>query len=163
MAVAVERLKMVKKSKKKRNKSKKNIDDPCGGAVHTDPNAPATVEQKPLPAALARKPVENKSQAEWAYERLVLYIQNFEEQLDDEHEVAVGFATGASGELRIEGLGYFDPDIVTFYGKDKSGAKTQLIQHVTQLGVTLQAMPKHEPKEQAVRIGFQLVKDLENR
>ncbi len=142
-------------------KPKKLDDKPCGGAVHVDPKTPATAEQKPLPAALAKKPLDQKSPAEWAYERLVLYIQNFEEQLDDEHEIAVGFAAGGSGALRIEGIGYFDPDIVAFYGSDEFGAKTQLIQHVTQLGVTLRALPKQVPGKEATRIGFRLAADLE--
>ena len=135
---------------------------PCGGAVHADPHAPATAEQKSLPAALAKKPLDQKSPAQWAYERLVLYIQNFEEQLDDEHEVVVGYAGGRAGGLRIEGIGYFDPDIVTFYGRDEFGAKTQLIQHVTQLGVTLRAMPKQVSARRAKRIGFRLAEKLEN-
>jgi len=143
---------------KKANKAK---DKPCGGAVHADPKTPATAEQKPLPAALTKKPLDQKSPAEWAYERLVLYIQNFEEQLDDEQEIAVGFAGGGSGTLRIAGIGYFDPDLVTFYGTDESGAKTQLIQHVTQLGVTLRALPKQVPEKQAARIGFRLAANLE--
>lgn len=117
---------------------------PASHAVHLDPNAPATAEQKPLPAGPARLSVEQKSPARWAYERLILYIRNFEEQLDNQHEVAMGFAGGDAGVLKIEGLGYFDPDIVTFYGTDPNGSKTQLIQHVTQLSVLLRAMPKQE-------------------
>ncbi len=62
--------------------------------------------QKPLPNAVTRKSVKQKSAAEWAYERLILYIQNFEKQLDNEHEVAMGFAGNETGVLRIEGLGY---------------------------------------------------------
>jgi len=54
----------------------------------------------------------------------------------------------SAGVLRIEGLGYFDPDIVTFYGSDSSGGKTQLVQHVSQLNVMLRALPK--PGEQAL-------------
>ena len=69
-------------------------------------------------------------------------IQNFEKQLDTEHEAAMGFAGTHSGVLRIEGIGYFDPDIVTFYGSDPAGVKTQLVQHVTQLNVILRALPK---------------------
>ncbi|MEE9428180.1 MAG: DUF6173 family protein [Paracoccaceae bacterium] len=149
-----------KPATKKPKNIKKPAKVPCG-AVHADPKAPATVEQKPLPKAMSKKALENKSPAEWAYERLVLYIQNFEEQLDDEHEIAVGFASGASGVMRIEGIGYFDPDIVTFYGVDEFGAKTQLIQHVTQLGVTLRALPKQKPEEQPARIGFRLAQKLE--
>ncbi len=134
----------------------------CGGrAVHADPSTPATAEQKPLPVSLARKPIDEKSPAEWAFERLILYIQNFEEQLDDDSEVAVGFTGSPAGMLRIEGVGFFDPDIVTFYGKDDSGGKTQLIQHVSQLSVTLRALPKASPEGKPVRIGFRLVEDLD--
>lgn len=134
---------------------------PCARVVHADPKAPPTPEQKPLPAVMAKKPVKDKSPAEWAYERLILYIKNFEEQLDSEHEVAMGFTGSNSGVMRIEGLGFFDPDIVTFYGSDASGAKTQLVQHVTQLNVMLRALPKEAEREEPARIGFRLVADLE--
>ena len=94
--------------------------------------------------------------AEWRHDRLVMYIRNFESELDAEHEIAMGFASDESGVLRIEGLGYFEPDIVTFYGRDEDGAKTQLIQHVTQLSVMLRAVPKQASAEPPRRIGFQL-------
>ena len=126
--------------------------------VHTEGAAPA---QAALPEAVARKPVQDKSPAEWAYERLILYIQNFEKQLDNEHEVAMGFAGSEAGILRIEGLGYFDPDIVTFYGTDPTGARTQLIQHVSQLSVILRALPKEVEQEAPRRIGFRLVQELD--
>jgi hypothetical protein len=92
---------------------------------------------------------------------MILYIQNFEEQLDSEQEVAMGFAGGDAGVMRIEGMGYFDPDIVTFYGSDSAGTRTQLVQHVTQLNVMLRALPKAEPETPATRIGFRLARDLE--
>jgi hypothetical protein len=43
----------------------------------------------------------------------------------------MGFAGGDAGVLKIEGMGYYDPDIVTFYGTDPAGGRTQLVQHVT--------------------------------
>ena len=89
-----------------------------------------------------------------AYARLVQYIRNFEAQLDPGHEAAMGFAGGEAGVLRIEGVGFYDPDILTFYGRDEEGLKTQLIQHVTQLSVVLRAVPKTEPEAPARRIGF---------
>lgn len=135
---------------------------PRARAVHADPDAPQTAECQPLPDSIARVPVEEKSPAEWAYERLILYIQNFEEQLDSEHEIAMGFAGSDAGVLRIEGLGFYAPDIVTFYGTDPEGAKTQLIQHVSQLSVILRALPKQQDKAEPTRIGFRLVADLEN-
>lgn len=106
-------------------------------------------------------PMDEKSEAQWAYERLILYIQNFEKMLDNEHEIAMGFAGDSSGVLRIEGMGYFDPDIVTFYGTDKAGSKTQLIQHVSQLSVMLRALPKVVEGAEPKRIGFRLARDLE--
>ena len=89
--------------------------------VHTDPTRPSPCISD-LPQGV-QGPPELKSAARWAYERLIVYIQNFESQLDNEHEVAMGFAGGETGILRIEGIGFFDPDIVTFYGSDQEGAK----------------------------------------
>jgi hypothetical protein len=106
--------------------------------------------------APAKTVEKTKSPAEWAHDRLVLYIRNFESQLDASQEVAMGFAGDEAGVLRIEGIGYFDPDIITFYGRDDSGAKTQLIQHVSQLSVTLRAVSKTGEDEPPRRIGFHL-------
>lgn len=132
---------------------------PKARVAHAAPDAPKTAEMCPLPETLAAQPFEAKSPAQWAYERLILYIQNFETQLDDQHEVAMGFTGGDIGVLQIEGIGYFDPDIVTFYGRDEEGARTQLIQHVSQLNVMLRALPK-APEEEPRRIGFRLAADL---
>ncbi|MEM9579458.1 MAG: DUF6173 family protein [Pseudomonadota bacterium] len=107
------------------------------------------------------KPVQTKSPAAWAYERLILYIQNFEEQLDSDQEVAMGFTGGDAGVLRIEGMGFFDPDIITFYGSDPMGGKTQLVQHVSQLNVMLRALPKEVKAAPPNRIGFKLARNLE--
>ena len=136
---------------------------PCARVVHTGPDAPRTAELEPLPDSIAAEPIEAKSPAQWAYERLILYIKNFESQLDNEHEVAMGFTGGDAGVLRIEGIGYFDPDIVTFYGSDEDGSRNQLIQHVTQLSVMLRALPKAPEVEEPRRIGFRLAADLEKK
>lgn len=90
--------------------------------VHSDPDAKNATDQ-PLPKGMAGKSVAQKSPAQWAYERTVLYLKKFEEGLDDDQEIAMGFAGTDAGVLKIEGMGYFDPDIVTFYGADPSGAK----------------------------------------
>jgi len=126
--------------------------------AHADPDAG---NGDAPPQALNARPVEEKSPAEWAYERLILYIQNFEEELDNEHEVAMGFAGGDAGVLRIEGMGFFDPDMITFYGSDTNGIKTQLVQHVSQLSVMLRALPKMTDEAAPTRIGFRLAADLE--
>ncbi len=127
--------------------------------IHTDPNANCA-SKGGLPRALV-EPMAKKSPAQWAYERVIMYIQNFEKQLDNDHEVGLGLAGGTTGVIKIEGLGYYDPDIVTYYGSDASGAKTQLIQHVSQLNVTLIASPKQIDQPEPNRIGFRLAKGLE--
>jgi hypothetical protein len=114
---------------------------------------PAVKKAAPKKPAAAPAP---KSPAEWAHDRLVMYIRNFESELDAEQEIAMGFASDETGVLRIEGLGFFEPDIITFYGRDEDGAKTQLIQHVSQLSVTLRAVPKQGEAEPPRRIGFHL-------
>ncbi|MFK7836392.1 MAG: DUF6173 family protein [Sulfitobacter sp.] len=129
--------------------------------VHTDPGQQPSGDE-PLPKAITDKPVAQKSPAQWAYERTVLYLKKFEEQLDNDHEVAMGFTGGDAGVLRIEGMGYFDPDIVTFYGSDPAGGRTQLVQHVSQLNVMLRALPKAVEGAAPNRIGFRLVEDLED-
>lgn len=130
---------------------------PRARAVHCDADNAVTVENAPLPTALSKKSVRQKSPAEWAYDRLILYIQNFEAQLDATQEVAMGFTGGAGGVLQIEGVGYFEPDLVTFYGRDEDGLKTQMIQHVSQLNVILRAVPKESPSEPPRRIGFNMM------
>ena len=55
---------------------------------------------------------------------------------------------------------YFEPDILTFYGQDQMGMRTQLIQHVGQLSVMLRALPKQVETAEPNRIGFRLAQDL---
>ena len=118
--------------------------------VHTGADQPKSGDQ-PLPKSVTDKPVKQKSPAQWAYERVVLYLKNFEEKLDNDHEAAIGFAGGDAGVLRI----------ITFYGVDPAGARAQLVQHVGQLNVMLRALPKKVPDAAPQRIGFRLVADLE--
>ncbi|MEL7099083.1 MAG: DUF6173 family protein [Pseudomonadota bacterium] len=127
--------------------------------VHTDETV-RNAQDKPLPKGAATPPAR-KSAAQWAYERIIIYLQNFEEQLDAEHEAAMGFTGSDAGILRIEGMGHFDPDIVTFYGADPTGARVQLIQHVSQLNVMLRAVPKEVKSEAPKRIGFRLARALD--
>ncbi|APX12295.1 DUF6173 family protein [Tateyamaria omphalii] len=134
---------------------------PRAHEVHCEPGVRNAADQ-PVPKGVSKTPAEQKSPAQWAYERIILYLKNFEESLDNEHEVALGFTGGDAGVLRIEGMGYFPPDIVTFYGSDPAGAKTQAIQHVSQLNVMLRALPKAVEQAEPRRIGFRLAQDLED-
>ena len=120
------------------------------------PPGPATDAEALLGSLPPQTVPTQKSPAEWAYERIVQYIRNFEQQLDANHEVAMGFAGSDAGVLKIEGLGFYEPDLLTFYGRDEDGMKTQLIQHIAQLSVMLRAIPKAAPEQPPRRIGFHL-------
>lgn len=110
-----------------------------------------------LPGAQA---LIQKNPAEWAYERLVRSINDFEEKLDHNHEVGgrlVNF--GANQTFHIEDLGFWGPDFVKFYGSNTEGQPLELIQHISQVSVLLVSMKKQ--KEEPRRIGFDLMKRLE--
>ena len=115
----------------------------------------------PMPEKLARD-AKRLSAAEWAHRRLVLYLKAFEETLDPEQEAAMGFTDAAGGLMRIEGLGFHAPDIVTFSGTDGAGMRVQSIQHVSQLNVVLRAVPRPGDRPAARRIGFDLARALED-
>ena len=96
---------------------------------------------------------ESKSSAEWTYERLGSYIRDFENELDQDHEVGARLVSfGQAILFHIESLGYYGPDIISFKGVTDKGENVKLIQNVSQLSVLLIAMPKRG--EQAKRIGF---------
>lgn len=94
--------------------------------------------------------------AQMACARIVQAIRTFEAQLDARQEVAMGFAGSDAGVVRIDGIGYLDPDLVTFYGRDEAGQKTQLIQHIAQISVMLRAVATPSDSAPARRIGFLL-------
>jgi len=136
---------------------------PDAGVVSTAGDDDDKAENQPLPPSMSAKPQEDKSEAEWAYERIILYIQNFEKQLDGDHEVVMGFVGGGVGSMHVQGMGFFAPDLVTFYGVDEGGTKTQMVQHVSQLNVTLKATKKQNKAVDAARIGFLLENELEKK
>jgi hypothetical protein len=128
--------------------TKAERDAELAAAVHAASHLPG-------PAA-APAPAPPKSPAESAYDKLIAYIRNFEAQLNASEEIAFGFTGNEVGVLQIEGIGFFAPDILTFYGRDEMGMKTQLIQHVGQLSVTLRAVAKARADDAPRRIGFHL-------
>jgi hypothetical protein len=110
-------------------------------------------------ASLAQANRHKDNPAEWVYERLVRYIREFEQGLDNEHEIGARLVSfGSIVTFHIQDLGYFGPDIICFSGQDENGQNVQLIQNIAQLNVLLIAMKKVE--ENPRRIGFNL--DIEN-
>ena len=112
--------------------------------------------------SLARGLPAKASPAEWAFARLSRMIEDFEGQLDKEHEIGCTFVgTPGDGTVKIKDLGYWAPDLLLFYGTGENGKPLRLIQHHTQLNVLLTALPKELPQEPPRRIGFALRERME--
>jgi hypothetical protein len=80
-----------------------------------------------------------------AYESLLEYIQEFEKNLDIEHEVGMRLVSfGNELTFHVHKIGYTKPNIITFYGVTNSSEQIQLVQHVSQLSFVLMAVKKLE-------------------
>lgn len=93
--------------------------------------------------------------AKWMYERLMEYINNFEKDLDEDHEIGARLVSfGQTVTFHIQEIGYYGPDIISFYGINENNETVQLIQHISQLSVLLIAMTKIGDVPR--RIGFEV-------
>ncbi len=91
----------------------------------------------------------------WTYKRLVKYINDFEKELDEQHEIGARLVSfGESIVFHIVSMRAWGPDIITFIGELDTGERVQLIQNIAQLSVLLVAMKK--TGERPRRIGFAL-------
>ncbi|MEI7817972.1 MAG: DUF6173 family protein, partial [Desulfuromonadales bacterium] len=96
--------------------------------------------------------------AKWTHKRLATYIQDFESNLDNEHEIGARLVSfGSAITFHIQDIGYYGPDIITFDGLNDAGETVKLIQNISQLSVLLVAMKKLEEKPR--RIGFKLTEE----
>lgn len=103
---------------------------------------------------LPKLDTRNYMLADYQYELLCDYIKNFQNELDDEHEVGLQLASfGQSMLLNVTDIGYANPSLIHFYGYC-NGNKAHLVQHINQLNFVLISLPKTDPKKPARRIGF---------
>ena len=89
-------------------------------------------------------------------------IQDFEEDLDDNHEVALKLCHfGQNILLNVTEISYHNPSLIFFYGT-VNGKESQLIQHVNQISFLLTSVEKIDPNAPPRRIGFQLNESEQN-
>lgn len=89
------------------------------------------------------------------YTRLVKWINDFEELLDEEHEVGVRLVSfGQTIVFHLDDISYWNPSLIKFIGKTGEGQSVELIQHVTQISVLLMALPRLDPTKPKKKIGF---------
>ena len=93
------------------------------------------------------------------YENLMEEIIDFQNDLDENHEVGVLLASfGSSVLMNVTELGYQNPDMLYFYGY-VNGNEARLIQHVSQLNFLLMSVEKEDKTQPPRRIGFRSSSD----
>jgi hypothetical protein len=98
--------------------------------------------------------IRDYKMADYQYEVIMERIKDFEDELDNEHEIAVQLASfGKDILLNVTDIGYSNPNTLVFYGY-VSGQKATLIQHMSMLSFLLLAVKKQDPEKPPRRIGF---------
>ena len=98
--------------------------------------------------------VKNFSMADYTYKIIEKQIKDFEDRLDDNHEVALKLTSfGQSITLAVSEIGYANPSTLIFYGFVGEQPAT-LIQHMSQLNFLLLSVEKSDPAKPPRRIGF---------
>ena len=104
--------------------------------------------------ATAMRSARDYELADYTHEVVLKRIKEFEESLDDDHEVALKLASfGQSVTMNVTGLGYSNPSTLVFHGY-VGGQSATLIQHLSQLNFLLLSVKKADPAMPPRRIGF---------
>lgn len=99
--------------------------------------------------------------ADWKHEKIMEQIQEFEKDLDDEHEIALRLTSfGSSITMIVTSIEYQNPDMLYFYGI-VNGKPAQLIQHTNQLNFLITSVEREDKSRPARRIGFIASNDSE--
>ena len=99
--------------------------------------------------------IKNHNLADEFYKRLVSIIVDFEKNIKSDEEVGVRLVSfGENIIIHIDDLGYWNPSLIYFYGRDNDDKKVQLVQHVSQISILLMKVPRTNLERE--RIGFEM-------
>jgi Family of unknown function (DUF6173) len=89
------------------------------------------------------------------YRKLVWSINQFNGELDQEHDIGVRLVSfGQTMVFHLKGMGYSNPSLIHFLGTTEDGNPVKLIQHVSQISVLLMAMKRADPSKPKEPLGF---------
>jgi len=98
-------------------------------------------ERNKINQKMAEEAFDFKNPVVKAYHSLLDYIQEFEKDLDLEHEVGMRLVSfGNELSFHVQKIAYTKPNIITFYGMTNDNEKIQLVQHVSQLNFVLMSV-----------------------
>jgi|LakMenE01Jun11ns_1017448.scaffolds.fasta_scaffold9008796_2 hypothetical protein len=99
--------------------------------------------------------IKNHNHADAFYEKLVSIIIDFEKNLNTDEEVGARLVSfGETIIIHIDDLGYWNPSLIYFYGRDNNDREVKLVQHVSQISVLLMKVPRTNLQRE--RIGFKM-------
>jgi hypothetical protein len=115
--------------------------------------APSPTFRLPPPSPLVTN-VEANYASEF-HKRLVAWINDFDSQLDQQHEVGVRLVSfGQTVVFHLADISYWNPSLIVFKGAMEDGQPVELIQHVSQISILLMRLPRKDPNQPKTRIGF---------
>lgn len=89
------------------------------------------------------------------YQRIVALINNFESELPDTMQAGGRLVSAGDITFSIQDIGYWDPNMIVFYGELSDGSAVELVQHLSQLNLLLVAVPRQDDIQNPRRvIGF---------
>tara|TARA_B100001059_G_C17627608_1_gene472762 strand:- start:60 stop:479 length:420 start_codon:yes stop_codon:yes gene_type:complete len=112
----------------------------------------AEVLSRPMPSL---PEIKNPNLASEFHHRLIEWINDFHRGLDDEHEAGAQLVNfGQSITFHIEDIGYWDPSLISFIGKNENGETIKLVQHVSQISILLIGLKRTNLEQPKRPIGF---------
>ncbi len=143
--------------------------DPSNPSKLQDQRAASTVRPAPQKITDLNNPpnplIENakNNYASEFHHLLVNRINKFNASLDEAHEIGVHLVSfGQIVTLRLQGLDYSNPSLISFTGVLESGEPVELIQHVSQISILLIQMPRKDPSKPKQSFGFHVQPREEN-
>ena len=103
--------------------------------------------------------VRRKGMASGLVEQVAGQIREFEASLDDAH--LPGIIVRGDLTLVLEQIGFHDPGLMLFIGRDGNGQPARVLQHMSQLNIALIAIPRQNTDEPKRPIGFELPRESE--
>ena len=110
---------------------------------------------KPNFDSLVPRVPKDHNLADEFHRRLINWINDFHKGLDENHEVGARLVNfGQAVTFHIEDIGYWNPSLISFSGKNEQGESVELIQHVSQISILLVAMKRENIEAPKRPIGF---------
>ena len=110
------------------------------------------------------QPPKDQNLADEFHRRLKNWTNDFHKSLDDEHEVGARLVSfGQTVTFHVEDIGYWNPSLIAFYGRNENGDKVELIQHVSQISILLVAMKRDNLQLPNRPIGFASWEEFESQ